>query len=285
MKFRHATASVSVPDGLELEAALARTTHLGIGAHADDLEIMAFHGIRICFDAPDQWFGGVTCTNGSGSARMGEYASFSDEEMMHLRRQEQDRAALLGRYGFMAQLDFPSRQIKNPQDHCLENDLYELLLRTRPKIVYTHNPADKHDTHIAVVVPVIRALRRMSPESRPEQVYGCEVWRDLDWMMDEDKAALDVSDTPEQLGKQLVDVFDSQITGGKRYDEAAFGRRRANATFYRSHEVDNASQIVFAMNLTPLVQNEKKDILDYVNGHIDRFRRDVENKLKTQLGI
>ena len=32
-----------VPDGAPLPAALARTTHLGIGAHPDDLEIMACH--------------------------------------------------------------------------------------------------------------------------------------------------------------------------------------------------------------------------------------------------
>jgi len=53
--------------------ALARTTHLGVGAHQDDLEFMAMHGILECYDKDELWFGGVTCTNGAGSARTGEF--------------------------------------------------------------------------------------------------------------------------------------------------------------------------------------------------------------------
>ena len=69
--------------------ALARVTHLGIGAHQDDLEFMAFHGIKTCYHSDAEWFGGVTCTNGSGSSRTGAYGRFSDEEMMAVRREEQ----------------------------------------------------------------------------------------------------------------------------------------------------------------------------------------------------
>ncbi|MCP5049447.1 MAG: PIG-L family deacetylase, partial [bacterium] len=116
------------------------------------------------------------------------------------------------------------------------------------------------------------------------QVYGCEVWRGLDWMMDDDKIALDVSD-PDGLGKTLVDVFESQVAGGKRYDLAAFGRQQANATFYHSHRVDETGQLVFAMDLTPLVADNSLDILEYVMTYIQRFQRDVENKLKRQLGM
>lgn len=283
MTFYHSSATLFVPDGLPPEAAMGRTTHLGIGAHQDDLEIMAFHGIRECFEKPDLWFGGVTCTDGGGSARTGQYESISDAEMMKLRKKEQDEAAELGKYGFVAQLDYPSSQIKDPGRTELEKDLTAILEASRPRVVYTHNPADKHDTHIAVLIPALRAIRNLPPSSRPEKVYGCEVWRDLDWMLDSDKIALDVSDSTG-LGQALVDVFDSQITGGKRYDEAAFGRRRANATFYRSHELDDASQIVFAMDLSPLAADDSLDILDYVEEHIRRFQRDVTSKLKRQLG-
>ena len=55
--FRQPNASVFVPDGLAPDAALARTTHLGIGAHQDDLEFMALHGILACFQRSDRWFG------------------------------------------------------------------------------------------------------------------------------------------------------------------------------------------------------------------------------------
>jgi len=37
MTLTNTTADIFVPDGTPVEAALARTTHLGIGAHQDDL--------------------------------------------------------------------------------------------------------------------------------------------------------------------------------------------------------------------------------------------------------
>ena len=89
-------ARLTIPDGMAGPAALSRTTHLGIGAHQDDLEFMAFHGILAGYEKRS--FAGVTCTNGSGSARTGKFASFTDEQMMAVRRQEQRRAAEIGRY-------------------------------------------------------------------------------------------------------------------------------------------------------------------------------------------
>ena len=62
-----------VPDGTPLSTALARTTHLGVGAHPDDLEIMACHGILECHRRNDRWFSGVTMSNGAGSARVGAF--------------------------------------------------------------------------------------------------------------------------------------------------------------------------------------------------------------------
>jgi hypothetical protein len=68
MKFSIPTAECLIPDGATEEAALKRTTHLGIGAHQDDLEIMAMRGILECYDADQDWFTGVTVTDGAGSA-------------------------------------------------------------------------------------------------------------------------------------------------------------------------------------------------------------------------
>ena len=60
-------ALACVPNGEAVEAALRRTTHVGIGAHQDDLEIMAYHGIAQCIGDNMRWFGGITCTDGAGS--------------------------------------------------------------------------------------------------------------------------------------------------------------------------------------------------------------------------
>lgn len=103
MKLYHPTAEIYIPDDALLKNAMNRITHLGIGAHQDDLEFMAFHGIIECYEKEDRWFGGVTCTNGSGSARLGPYAAFTDEQMMKVRRDEQNAAAEIGQFGAMFQ--------------------------------------------------------------------------------------------------------------------------------------------------------------------------------------
>ena len=184
MKFHQATAELFIPDSQPQSEALRRVTHLGIGAHQDDLEFMAYHGIQSCFGRDDRWFGGVTCTNGSGSSRMGPYASFSDTQMMQVRRREQNTAAVIGQFGVMIQLDYPSSAVKSATDEMLKTDLKQILTATRPGLVYTHNPADKHDTHVGVVIATLQAIRELPAQARPQTVWGCEVWRDLDWLPD-----------------------------------------------------------------------------------------------------
>ncbi len=283
MKFQNPSADVFIPDGKPAADALARVTHLGIGAHQDDLEFMAFHGILTCFGQEDKWFGGVTCTSGTGSSRTGSYAALNNTEMATIRRQEQNKAAVLGRFGAMIQLDYDSDAVKRPSSLDLKNDLKAILSATQPQVVYTHNPADKHDTHIGIVVAALQAMRELPREQRPKQVIGCEVWRDLDWLLDCEKVVMDVSGH-DDLAAELNGVFASQIGGGKRYDLATLGRRAANATFFNSHATDHGTQVIFGIDLTPIVADESKDILDFVCGHIERFHADVRQKLAERLG-
>ncbi|MGH7988900.1 MAG: PIG-L deacetylase family protein [Limisphaerales bacterium] len=284
MNLHQSTAEIFVPDNLPAAAALERITHLGIGAHQDDLEFMAFHGILNCFESEKNWFGGVICTNGSGSARSGPYGSFTDAQMMAVRRGEQNAAAMIGRYGVMIQLDHPSSVVKSPTDISLKEDLKKILIATRPEIVYTHNLADKHDTHIGVVIATLQAMREMPREQRPQRVIGCEVWRALDWLPDADKVLMDVSGRVN-LSAALNGVFDSQIAGGKRYDLATAGRRAANATFFESHQTDKTTELILGLDLTPLVVDPTADIVDYICGFIDKFRADVRGKLTKRLGL
>jgi LmbE family N-acetylglucosaminyl deacetylase len=283
MTFSQTGASVLVPDGTPLPEALRRVTHLGIGAHQDDLEFMAFHGIAACFHSQEKWFGGVTCTNGAGSSRIGAYAAFTDEQMQSVRREEQNLAARVGRYGYMAQLDHPSSKVKSASDKDLRDDLVQIFQGCRPEMVYTHQPADKHETHIGVMVAVIEAIRQLPIEQRPKALHGCEVWRDLDWMDDAAKTVHDVTGH-EVLAAALNAIFDSQIAGGKRYDLAVMGRRRANATFFSSHTTDAADALMFAMDLTPLIQNDSLDLVDYTMGYVEQFSRNVRKALEQRLG-
>ncbi len=274
MQFSNTSAEVWTPDGVAADQGLHRTTHMGIGAHQDDLEIMALDGILKCFRHPEQWFTGVVVTDGGGSPRDALYASYTNEEMMVVRRQEQKKAAFVGEYGAVVFLDHPSSVVKNPADARPVEDLAGLLTVARPQVVYTHNLADKHPTHVAVAMRVVAAIRRLPRETRPRKLYGCEVWRDLDWMLDEDKQAF-VLDAHENIAAALVSVFDSQIVGGKRYDLATQGRRRAHATYHQSHAVDAAQLMSFAMDLTPLIEDDSLDPAAYAVAHIERFAESV----------
>lgn len=279
MQLHNATADIFVPDNLPVDEALARTTHLGIGAHQDDLEIMSYHGILACFGQPDAWYTGVVVTNGSGSPRDDLYANYTDEEMRAVRRIEQRKAAMLGDYAAQLQMDYTSAAVKDPANPDVVDDITRTLLACRPKVVYTHNLADKHDTHVGVTLRVLKALRALPVDRQPEAVYGCEVWRALEWMNDDEKVIFNVS-AHESLAVALLGAFDSQICGGKRYDLASMGRRRANATYHASHGTDQADYLSFAMDLTPLMKDPALDITAYTLAYIQRFADDVAARLK-----
>jgi LmbE family N-acetylglucosaminyl deacetylase len=280
MQFHQSNADFFVPDGTAPQEAMARSTHLCIAAHQDDIEIMAYHGVAACFGRTDRWFGGVIVTNGAGSPRSGIYGSYTDEQMQKVRVLEQRKAAYVGEYGFQAQLGFTSSQVKNPKETAVVEDLAKILRATRPEVVYLHNPADKHDTHIGVMLRAVAALRAVREETRPAKVYGCEVWRDLDWLPDDVKQVLPAS-ARSNIAASLVGVFDSQVSGGKRYDLATAGRRLAHATYYASHGTDQESALNFAMDLTPLVDDPLLSVTDYVLGQIDLFRADVEKRVRS----
>jgi LmbE family N-acetylglucosaminyl deacetylase len=274
------TSELFIPDGLEAQPALARTSHLAIGAHQDDLEIMAYHGIRACFQREDAWFMGVVATDGAGSPRDGRYQAYTDGQMKAVRRKEQKKAAILGEFGACAFLDYPSSAVKSSSDQRPVEDLASLLAAARPEVVYTHNLSDKHDTHVALALRAIAALRSLPNNQRPARLLGCEVWRDLDWLADADKVALDVSGQ-EDFQLALLGAFDSQICGGKRYDLATMGRRKAHATYHASHGVDETTGLTFAMDLTPLLHDDALDPLAFALAFIDRFQRDVAGRISS----
>jgi LmbE family N-acetylglucosaminyl deacetylase len=278
MKFHLDTAEVYVPDDEPLEKALARTTHLCLAAHQDDIEIMAAQPIIECFQQKDKWFTGVVVTDGRGSPRDSLYGDYTDDEMRLVRFKEQRKAAIVGEFAAQIMLDIPSKVMKDAARKEPVDDILAILRATKPKIVYTHNLADKHDTHVAVALRVIDALRRLDPAERPERVVGCEVWRALDWMVDTDKVTMDLSDH-ENLQFALLGVFDSQIVGGKRYDLASMGRRRANATYFESHGVDETTGLSYGMDMTSLMTDASLKSAEFIQEFIQRFARDVQERV------
>jgi LmbE family N-acetylglucosaminyl deacetylase len=279
MNFHLPTAEVYIPDDLPLEQALARTTHLCIAAHQDDIEIMAAQPIIECFQQKDKWFTGVVVTDGRGSPRDNLYKDYTDEDMRLVRFKEQRKAAYVGEYAAQILLDLPSKAVKDVSNPATVEDILQILRVTKPQFVFTHNLADKHDTHVAVALRTVEAIRKLDPAERPKRLVGGEVWRALDWMEDSAKVKMDVTEH-ESLQLALLGVFDSQIAGGKRYDLASMGRRRANATYFESHGVDVTTGLSYGMDLTPLIQDSRLDPRAYVELLIQSFAQDVTDRLK-----
>ncbi|MBC7369801.1 MAG: PIG-L family deacetylase [Undibacterium sp.] len=279
MKFSRPEADVFVPGGGDATRALARTTHLCVIAHQDDIEINAYPAVAECFGRADRFFTGVVMTDGAGSARTGKFAQVTDAEMQLIRRDEQRAAAVLGNYNLQLQLAHPSADVKKAGHTGVAADMAAIFGGCRPEVVYLHQPADKHDTHVACFLRCIEALRALPRGQRPARVFGVEGWRNLDWLMDQEKVAMDASADPG-LAAKLIAVFESQIAGGKRYDLAAMGRRLANATFFASHATDATNAISLAMDLTPLVADDTLNVRDFALGHIERLRADVAARLE-----
>ena len=279
MKFSSPEADVYVPGGGAPGEALSRVTHLCVAAHQDDIEIMAYAGICEALERADGAFGGVVVTNGAGSPRAGPYAAHSDEQMRSVRREEQREAARLGKYAIQIQLGHPSSDVKRPGHTGVTADLAAIFAGCAPEVVYLHNPLDRHDTHVAVVSRCLEAMRGLPRGRRPGRVFGCEVWRDLDWVLDADKTALDSGRRPE-LAARILAAFQSQIAGGKRYDLAALGRRAAHATFHASHAVDRFEGITWALDLQPLLESDAPSLEGFSDAILGRVRDDVLRRIR-----
>ena len=256
ISFSNPSADLFILDNAEPSQALGRTTHLGIGAHQDDLEVMALHGILACYQSDERWFGGVTVTNGSGSLRTNQYSDYTDEQMCAVRAEEQRKAAVVGEYAFMAQLDYPSSVVKQPGSPDFANDLQTIFSVAKPRVVYTHNLADKHDTHVAVVVPVIQALRELPETDRP----AGSLWRGgvaRPELVDRRREGVARHERPAESRSGADQYF--RFTNHRRQTlrPRARGRLRGNATFFDSHAVDQSKMASYAMDLKPLVDDPR----------------------------
>ena len=240
---------------------------------------MAADGILKCYEKENLHFTGCVVTDGHGSPRAGKFAAVSDDEMAQIRIEEQKKAARIGKYSAQVLLGYPSAEVKIAGNQKLKDDLKNLIRQSQPQVLYTHNLADKHNTHVAVLLCLIEALRELEPSELPEQLIGCEVWRNLDWLPDDKKVIMDLS-AHKALQAELVEVFVSQVQGGKNYTDAVLGRRAANATFFASHSTDNASGLTFGMDLTPLLHDKNLSPQAYVLGLIADFENSVKDNMK-----
>ena len=201
------------------------------------------------------------------------------EEMQQVRLLEQRKAAYVGEYACQIQLAFTSSEVKNPKETAVVEDLAKILLRRQPRV---RLPAQSrrqaryarrrhHARHR-------RAARRARPSQAEEGLWLRSLARPGLDARRRQAGAAGVS-ARSNIAAALVGVFDSQVSGGKRYDLATAGRRLAHATYYASHGTDQETALNFAMDLTPLVEDPSLSVADYVLSLVDRFRADVSRRV------
>ena len=280
-----AEREIFVPDGLAPAEALARTTHLAVGAHQDDIEIMAYHGILECFAqrGPLVHCGHHDERRGS-SAGPASTRDFTDEEMQKVRREEQRKAAVVGEYAAVALLDYPSaagegasraRRRRRPQGRPGRRAA-DGRLHAQPRRQARHPRR-----HRAAADPGPPRGRARSPVRGSCSAARCgATW--TGWSTT-DKVALDVSGH-ENLAAALVGVFDSQIAGGKRYDLATLGRRRAHATYHESARRRRDDGPDLRHGPDAAAGRPGLDPVAYAQGYVDRFTKDVRDRLTQARG-
>ncbi|MDR0751112.1 MAG: PIG-L family deacetylase [Christensenellaceae bacterium] len=249
-------------------------TDMVIAAHQDDVEIMCPQGIIKCRNDKNHGLVAVIVTNGSGSPRSGRFAAFTNEEMMAQRALEQERAAKYGRYTGLVSLNEKSIDVRDFDNPRITECLAEIITEYKPKTVHVHNLADKHSTHVACSLRAIDAIRLLPEELRPTQLFGCEVWRGLDWYSDTEKVVYDLTGH-EKFLQSLLNIFESQIAGGKRYDLAAKGRWVANAVYAYPRSVDEYKVASYAMDLSVLIKNSDIKPKEFILSKIEDFKNSI----------
>ncbi len=275
MKFHNQNVDVFFPKNNEKE--VDSVDFLAIGAHQDDIEIMSFPPILEAYHS-DKRFAAVTCTDGAGSPSSGPYATFTREEMIECRKQEEKNAAKLGDYTFLIQLGYTSNEARSKEyNEFIVKDLEQIILKYRPKRIYTHNPFDKHKTHLSIFSATMKALHNILGHYAPMKVYGGECWRDLDWIPDGMKENVSIGNDITLL-EILLGTYQSQVASGKRYDKAAVARLQANSTYADPYSLDKSNYVSCFLDLTEVALNHVT-----LEAYVEKFLKFFENEVSENI--
>lgn len=228
-----------------------------VGAHPDDIELMAPHAIWECrLHEARKRFVGVVVTRGSRMPRSLKMEGMSREQIAALRKKEQKAAARRGRYSALIMLDRESADLRSRRVLEIIEQLKVLFRLARPKYVITHQLMDTHTTHVGVALAVVEALCGLPISMRPRRLFGMEVWGGLDWLP-ERRRRVWLLNGAKQFHRRLLRVFDSQREVGKNYADAAVARARAHTTFLWADRADPAEEVILGLDMTPLIHGRQ----------------------------
>ncbi len=271
MKNLNQRASCYDPRDDSSTSAIQKTAFLGIGAHQDDLEFMCFDAILKGLNGDG--FSALILSDGSGSARNHSHQNLSPQEFSQLRNEEQKNAAKLASYKQLIQLNHPSSVIKE-RNASLIAEISDIIQASSPQVIYTHNPFDKHLSHVATLECVVSAILELAPQDRPKKLIGCEVWRSLDWLPQKRKLIFEI-DAEAQIRDQLLECFPSQSGESKNYSKAVQGRRICNATFLDSYNKDQFLQVEYAIDLSEVISQKPVSLHNFSNRVLEEFKTEI----------
>ncbi len=233
-----------------------------IGTHADDGVLLGFPAIWDGFLDQNLSVRSVVVTDGAGAPQRANGGRVRSKNLLRLtRRLEEIKVGTLARYAGVTFLDYSSATVKDSASTEPTLALYDTLLQCVPAEVWTHSPLDEHESHRAVLERVVQAIQMLPFESRPKLRAG-EVWCSHAGIAKPWKVRFDVSDGL-WLARRLLRQYRSQLEA-RWYDRGAIARWIGNATFEESHEVQTAHAVVFALDLTRLIDKHPLTIPEYV---------------------
>ncbi|MDF1678813.1 MAG: 6-phosphogluconolactonase, partial [Legionellaceae bacterium] len=245
-----------------LSTCLEKTTQLGVGAHPDDVEIMAGPDMLA---AKDTWLT-LVVTDGAATSNTlnGDYAKYSPEALTNMRQAEQRKAAKRANVPLII-CKFPTAAIAGDMGTETLDDAKKTmssLVQAMPNLttVIGHQPSDVHDTHIRVLALQVHALRTLSDmQLKGITVLGREVWGLMLAIEARLRKKLVMTEAELDEWAELIAVYESQIAGqGRDYSLTTIERARGNAGYQtHPHGANPPVGLLLALDLTDLVYDKK----------------------------
>ncbi len=274
-----------------LQRVLQHATDVSVGAHQDDVEIMAGPMMLDTVKAPNKQWLSVIVTDGAASKSVlnGCATELSPKQLTDMRQLEQRKAAKLANAPVI-QLKYPSATVNGHMGVGKKNEAaYALgtLFAATPNVerVFGHNPLDKHPTHIAVFAAQTAALRAAKPP-KLEKAYGMEVWGGLTGLPESMLSVFEVGNDHLVKLQQIIEVFQSQILGqGRDYATGTIARIRGHGAYVSSPHLPNPpAGMVIGIDVTDFTRGQSHDMGGLAESLLQRAR-DLKVKVAEQHSV
>ncbi len=275
-----------------LGRALKNATDVAVGAHQDDVEIMAGPQLlKTAADPKRQWLS-IIMTDGAASKSILNECSteLTPKQLTDMRQREQREAAQMAGAPVI-QMKYPSAVVNGHMGEGKKREAgYALgtLFAAMPDVenVFGHNPLDKHPTHIAVFAAQTAALRAAKPE-KLKKVVGMEVWGGLTGLP-EKMLEIFVVDQQEDLGRleKIIQLFQSQILGqGRNYAAGTVDRMIGHAAYVSSPHLNNPPPgMVIGVDVSEFTRGTSNDMAGLVDDILKRAQ-DIKHGVAKHHGV